>query len=53
MFDSEYSPDNFKTLTISIGIIIKNPEMLKFIPDHLKTKNMCKNAVKNLPFVKR
>ena len=25
--------------------------MLKLVPDHLKTKNMCKNAVKNLPFV--
>ena len=53
MFDSEYSPDNFKTLTISIGIITKIPEMLKFIPDYLKTKNMCKNPVKNLSFVKR
>ena len=26
---------------------IKNPEMLKFIPDHLKTKKMCNYAVKN------
>ena len=25
--------------------------MLKFVPDHLKTKNMCKIAVKKLPFV--
>ena len=27
-----------------------NPEMLKFVPDHLKTKKMFKNAVKKLPF---
>ena len=26
---------------------IKNPEMLKFIPGHLKTKKMCNYAVKN------
>ena len=25
--------------------------MLKFVPDHLNTKTMCKNAVKRLPFV--
>ena len=25
--------------------------MLKFVPDHLKTKKMCKNAIKKLPFV--
>ena len=31
--------------------IIKNPEMLKFVPDHLQTKKICKNAVKKLPFV--
>ena len=30
----------------------KNPEMLKFIPDHLKTKKMCKNGVKKFPFIK-
>ena len=26
---------------------MKNPEMLKFVPDHHKTNNMCKHAVKN------
>ena len=25
---------------------MKNPEMLKFVPDYLKTKKVCKNAVK-------
>ena len=40
-----------KTLKISVGTITKNLEMLTFIPDHLNTKKMCKNAVKKLPFV--
>ena len=31
----------------------KNPEMLRYILDHLKTKKMCKNAVKKLPFIIR
>ena len=26
-----------KSLNISIGIVMKNPEMLKFVRDHLKT----------------
>ena len=26
---------------------MKNPEMLKFVPDQLKTKNICKHAIKN------
>ena len=31
---------------------MKSPKLLKFVLDHLKTKKMCKNAVK-LPFVIR
>ena len=27
-----------KFLNIIIGTVMKNPEMLKFVPDHLKTK---------------
>ena len=27
--------------------------MLKFVPDHLKTKKMCKHVVKKLPSVMR
>ena len=38
MVDSKYRPDNYKSLKISIREIIKNPEMLNFVPDHLKTK---------------
>ena len=32
---------------------MKNPEMLEFIPDYLKTNKMCKHAVEKLPFVIR
>ena len=51
MVDSEYSPDNYKFLKISIGSIMKNLEMLRFVLDRLKTKMMCKHAVKQLAFV--
>ena len=43
--------DIYKYLNISIGIVMENPEMLKFVPDHLKTKKMCKHAVKKLPYL--
>ena len=42
-----------KSVKLSIGTVMSNPEMLKFVPDHLKTKKMCKHAVKKLPFVIR
>ena len=32
---------------------MKNPEMLKFVSDHLKTKKMCKHPAKKSPFVLR
>ena len=40
--------DIYEFLNISIGIVMKNPGMLKLVPYHLKTKNMCKYAVKKL-----
>ena len=40
MIESENSPDNFKILRISIGAIMKNPEMLKLNPDHHNTKKI-------------
>ena len=46
MVDSGYSTDDYKSPKISIRKIMKNPELLKFIPDQLKTKKMCKHAVK-------
>ena len=51
MIESENSPDKYKTWKISIRQIIKNPEMVKFVPDHFKTKKVCKNVIKKLSFV--
>ena len=31
----------YTCLNINIGTVMKNPEMLKFVPDHLKTKKKC------------
>ena len=47
MVDREYSFGNYKTLKISIGAIIQISEMLRFVPDSLKTKKMCNYAFKN------
>ena len=40
MVDSEYSRNDYKPSQISIGAILKNPKMLKFVSDYLKTKKM-------------
>ena len=56
MFNSEYSPDNYNSLKISIGAIIKNQKILRSVPDHLKPKKikkMWKQAAKKLPFLIR
>ena len=37
----------FKSLNVSIGTISKNPEMLKFVPDHLKLKKYVIMQLKN------
>ena len=51
--DREYSMGINKSVKVSIGTVRKNPEMLKFVPDHLETKTMCKHVVKKLTFVIR
>ena len=54
MFESEYITDNYKIFNkINLGAIIKNPKMVRFVPDHLKNKKMYKNAVKKLLFLIR
>ena len=42
-----------KLLNINITTVMKNRKMLKFVPDHLKTKIMCMLAVKKLPSLLR
>ena len=53
MDGSKYSMDIYKSVKISIGTVMKNPLILKFVSDHLKTKEICKLAIKRLPFVIR
>ena len=53
MVDSEYNMNVYKSVKIRIGTVMRNPEMLEFVPNHLRTKKMCKHAVKKLPFVIR
>ena len=45
--------DVYQSLDISIGTVMKNPEIIKFVTDHLKTKKLCKHAVKKLPYLLR
>ena len=40
-----------KILKISIGAIIKDPEMLRLVPDRFTTKKMCKHTFQKLPFL--
>ena len=49
--DSGYSTKNYKSPKLIIVEMINPSEMLKFIPADLKTKTMCKHAVKKLPFL--
>ena len=39
--DGEYTTGDYKASKISIRAVMKNPEMLKFVLDHLKTKKRC------------
>ena len=45
--------DTCKSLNISVWTLMKNPEILKFVPDHLQTKKMFEHAVKKLPYLLR
>ena len=47
------SMDIYKSLNINPGTVMRNSEIVKFISDHLKTKKLCKHAVKKLPSVIR
>ena len=53
MVDGEYSMDAYKSAKTSMEIVMKNPEMLKFVPDYHKTKKFCKHAVTKLSNVIR
>ena len=50
MVDSEYSMDIYKSVKVSIGAVMRSPEILKFVPDHLKTKKCVNMLLKNYLF---
>ena len=33
--------------------VMKNPEMLRFVPEHRKTKKMCKHVAEKSPYLLR
>ena len=37
--------DVYKSLNVSIGTAMKNPEMLKFVRNYFKTKKISKHSV--------
>ena len=41
MVGSECGMEDYKSPEVSTGAIMKNQEILKFVPDYLKTKKMC------------
>ena len=41
------SMDTYESLNINNETVIENLEMLNFVSDHLKTKDMCDYVVKN------
>ena len=43
--------DTYNSLKINIAKVMKNPEMLKLVPGHLKMKQMCNYANKKLPYL--
>ena len=44
MVDCEYSKDIYKRIKISIGTVIRNPEILKFLSYHFKARKICMDA---------
>ena len=36
MVESEHNIGIYKSVKISIGTVMESPEMLKFVPDHLR-----------------
>ena len=50
MVGSEYSTEDCKPPKINIRAIIRNTEILKFVPDYLKTKKCVNIQLKNFLF---
>ena len=41
MVDGEYNTNIYKSLNISIETVMRNLEILNFVPDYRKTKKKC------------
>ena len=41
------------SLNINVGTVMKNPEILKFVPDYFRTKKICKHVVTKSPYLLR
>ena len=46
MVDNEYSMGIYKSAKLYIEVVMRNSKMLKFFPDHLKTKKCVSMQVK-------
>ena len=47
MVDFKYNMDIYISVKVSIGTVMGNPEMLKFVLDHLKTKKCVSMPLKS------
>ena len=47
MVDREYGVDIYKSVKIIIRTVMINSDILKIVPDHLKTKNCVNMQLKN------
>ena len=45
MVGSVFSMDIYKSVKISIATLMRNPEIVKFFPDHLRVEKRRKHAV--------
>ena len=45
MIGSVFSMDIYKSVKISIATLMRNPEIVKFFPDHLRVGKRRKHAV--------
>ena len=47
MVNTECNMDIYRSVKISIETVMRNPEMLKLVSDHLKTKKYVNMLLKN------
>ena len=45
--------DIYKSLNTGIKTVMKNPEIIRFVSDHINTKKMWKHSVRKLSYILR